>query len=474
MQAILYPLSLAVPSAPDIAAEVRSILFADAARLVVAIVSMAIGLGSILVQWLRRKTQDRVRLWFGLLALEYGYRALLMTQSARFFLARSNIEFQIALVTFTIGIPAILFGWGLVAKKHNWLTKSLLSVNALMAVTFLVLHSNSWVVGALFVTNNVLVIAFTLGMIIYLYVAPVGSVPELKTLRVVVLIWGLFVIYNNLRGWLPKGGGDFEFIGFAIFLCSLGYLVAHRSLRNEEALLAIRNELEIARRIQTSILPERMPELSGVRIAAQYIPMSQVAGDFYDFLVVDDRRLGVLIADVSGHGVPAALVASMVKVAIAAQAEHAHDPAKVMAGLNSVLSGKLQGQFVTAAYLFLDLQAGTGQYSAAGHPPLLHYRAADQSIDCIVENGLILGVMPLARYESRSVTLGSGDRFVLYTDGVLEADRRGEEFGEDRIKRILALQPSADQLCASLSKEVNAWSQGIANDDVTIVAVAIA
>ncbi len=288
-----------------------------------------------------------------------------MTQSAQFFLARRNIEFQVALVTFTIGIPAILFGWWLVAKKHNWLTKSLLTVNALMAVAFFLFHANAGIVRALFVMNNVLVIGFTLAMIIYLYVAPVGNVPELKTLRIVVLIWGLFVIYNNLRGWLPTGGGDFEFIGFAIFLCSLGYLVAQRSLHNEQALLAIRSELEIARRIQTSILPEGMPELSGAIIAAQYVPMSQ-AGDFYDFLLVDDRRLGVLIADVSGHGVPAALVASMVKVAIAAQAEHADDPAKVMAGLNSVLSGKLQGQFVTAAYLFLDLAAGIGRYSAAG------------------------------------------------------------------------------------------------------------
>lgn len=133
-----------------------------------------------------------------------------------------------------------------------------------------------------------------------------------------------------------------------------------------------------------------------------------MAGDFYDFLVVDDRRVGVLVADVSGHGVPAALVASMVKVAIAAQAEHADDPARVMAGLNSVLSGKLQGQFVTAAYLFLDLEAGAGRYSAAGHPPLLHYRAAQQSIDDVVENGLILGVMPLVSYETRTLTLGVG------------------------------------------------------------------
>jgi serine phosphatase RsbU (regulator of sigma subunit) len=273
---------------------------------------------------------------------------------------------------------------------------------------------------------------------------------------------------------LPERGADFEFVGFALFLCSLGWLVAKRSLRTEEALTAIRNELEIARRIQTSILPETMPDLKGLQIAAQYVPMSQVAGDFYDFLVVDDHRVGLLIADVSGHGVPAALVASMVKVAIAAQAEHANDPAKVMAGLNSVLSGKLQGQFVTAAYLFLDLEAGTARYSAAGHPPLLHYRATERSIHDVVENGLILGVMPLASYQSKELTLDSGDRFLLYTDGVIEASQRGEEFGEERVKQILLRPLSVEDMCRSLGTEISAWSQGIANDDVTIVAVRIA
>jgi sigma-B regulation protein RsbU (phosphoserine phosphatase) len=460
---------------PDPAAQLRTILLADAARLVVAIVAMAIGLGSLLVQWMRRKTQDRVRLWFGLLALVYGYRALLMTESAGLFLSVRSIRFQVALVTFTIGIPAILFGWGLVSKKQNPVTKSLLTINVLMALAFLALHASDAAVRALYLMNNVLVIGFTVAMIVYLYVAPAETIPDLKTLRAVMLVWGLFVIYNNLRGWLPfSANGDYEFVGFAIFLCSLGYLVAQRSLRNEEALSAIRKELEIARRIQTSILPEGMPELQGLHVAALYVPMSEVAGDFYEFLVVDEMRLGVLIADVSGHGVPAALVASMVKVAIAAQFEHADDPARVMAGLNSVLAGKLQGQFVTAAYLFLDLESGTGRYSAAGHPPLLHYCASDNSIHDIVENGLILGIMPFANYESKSLTVGQGDRFLLYTDGVLEADRRGEEFGPDRVKSILSQPLSADQLCASLSREVRAWSQDVAGDDITIVALAIA
>ena len=272
-----------MPISSDPSELVRNVLTADAARLVVAIVSMAIGLASILVQWMRRKTQDRVRLWFGLLALLYGYRALLMTNSARYFLTRGNINFQIAFITFTIGIPAILFGWGLVSKTQNKVTKSLLAVNVLMAATFLVFFWNGNVVRALFVANNVLVITFTLAMIVYLFVAPGDSVPELKTLRVVILIWGVFVIYNNIRRWLPARGTDFEFVGFAVFLCSLGWLVARRSLRTEEALVAIRNELEIARRIQTSILPEAMPELKDIQIAARYVPMSESRETFTTF-----------------------------------------------------------------------------------------------------------------------------------------------------------------------------------------------
>jgi sigma-B regulation protein RsbU (phosphoserine phosphatase) len=457
---------------PDPDSLLRSILLADAARLVVAIVAMTIGLGSVLVQWLRRRTQDLLSLWFGLLALIYGYRTLLMTESAGLFLSGRSIRFQIALVTFTIGIPAILFGWGLVARQHNWVTRSLLTVNALMALAFLALHSNDAAVRALYVMNNVLVITFTVAIIVYLYVAKAESIPERKALRTVMLVWGTFVVYNNLRGWLPfNANGDYEFVGFAIFLCCLGYLVAQRSLRNEEALSAIRKELEIARRIQTSILPEQMPDLAGLRIAASYVPMSEVAGDFYDFLVVDDHRIGVLIADVSGHGVPAALVASMVKVAIAAQAEHADDPARVMTGLNSVLTGKLQGQFVTAAYLYLDLEKGTGSYSAAGHPPLLHYSSVDQAIHDVVENGLILGFVPFAAYQAKALPIGKGDRLLLYTDGVLEAARRGEEFGEARVKDILAKPLTAEQLCASISHQVSEWSQGVAGDDITIVAV---
>ncbi len=121
--------------------------------------------------------------------------------------------------------------------------------------------------------------------------------------------------------------------------------------------------------------------------------MSAVAGDFYDFLRPDEHHLGIQNADGSGHGVPAALIASVVKGAISAQLPHADDPAKVLAGMNQTLCGKLQGQFVTAAYLFIDLEERRIRYGAAGHPPLLWFRKGDRTVEPVVKNGLVLGLI---------------------------------------------------------------------------------
>src|SRR5499427_3988275 len=117
-------------------------------------------------------------------------------------------------------------------------------------------------------------------------------------------------------------------------------------------LRSINSELELARQIQLSILPQETPHLQGLEIEARYLPMSSVAGDFYDFIVVDEKHVGILIADVSGHGLPSALIASMLQSAFAAQSAHASDPVRVLTGLNQALCGKFQWHFVTATYLF--------------------------------------------------------------------------------------------------------------------------
>src|SRR5258708_12564656 len=112
------------------------------------------------------------------------------------------------------------------------------------------------------------------------------------------------------------------------------------------------------------------PDSPNFRVAARYIPMTSVAGDFYDFIVSNDKQVGLLIADVSGHGVPAALIASMVKLAATSQRDNATDPSSLLSGMNAALCGNTQNQFVTAAYVHLDSDLPALRYSAAGHPPM--------------------------------------------------------------------------------------------------------
>jgi serine phosphatase RsbU (regulator of sigma subunit) len=253
-----------------------------------------------------------------------------------------------------------------------------------------------------------------------------------------------------------------------------------RAIRQQLAqqLLVIQKELETARQIQQSILPESAPRMAGLDIAARYVPMAAVAGDFYDFIVLDDKRIGILVADVSGHGMPAALIASMLKIALAAQARHAADPAGVLHGLNQALCGKFQHHYVTAAYAFVDLEKRSLTYAGAGHPPMLLWSGTSAGVRDISENGLFLGKFDFATYSSVEVPLVAGDWGLLYTDGISETTNAADvEFGTGRFREFLAngKSTSADQLADRLLEELWHWSEHRLgedlNDDITMVAI---
>jgi len=243
-------------------------------------------------------------------------------------------------------------------------------------------------------------------------------------------------------------------------------------------LLALNNELEMARQIQLSILPRSVPQLPSLDIAARFLPMTSVAGDFYDFIRMDDAHLGILIADVSGHGLPSALIASMLQVALAGQAAHASEPAKVLSGLNRALCGKFVYNFVTAAYLYLDLENERICYAGAGHPPVLQWRNATRKTAAVLENGLVLGMVDEAVYTTLELPLEPGDRYVLYTDGVLEAaNPLQEQFGADRFMRFIEnhMHLGADPFAEALLGELSRWTEQTAEagqqDDITLLVV---
>jgi serine phosphatase RsbU (regulator of sigma subunit) len=241
-------------------------------------------------------------------------------------------------------------------------------------------------------------------------------------------------------------------------------------------LLELNTELEMARKIQLSILPQTLPKLPRLDIAARYLPMTAVAGDFYDFITIDDKHLGILMADVSGHGLPSALIASMLQVALSGQVAHAAEPSEVLRGLNKALCGKFAENYVTAAYVYLDLEKNVMRYAGAGHPPILRYRSSTGKTAEILENGLVLGFVEEASYSVIELALQPGDRHVLYTDGVVEAaDPAQELYGAARFMGFMEKNHAlnAERFADALLAEIASWTGQTAEqgqqDDITLL-----
>ena len=291
---------------------------------------------------------------------------------------------------------------------------------------------------------------------------------DFAAIRPGLLIFALCLVRDNIVDVFAE---PFlvEPFGFAVLLASLGYVAARRTLDRDEELGSLQKELELAKRIQLSILPGAFPASTAFEVAARYVPMTSVAGDFYDYLLGDDVQAGLLIADVSGHGVPAALIASMVKMAASSQRALAAEPDRLLAGMNAALYGNTQQQLVTAAYVHLDARAGLLRYAAAGHPAMFLWRAGE--VMEILENGLVMGLLPEVPYPCLKFALHTGDRLVLYTDGLVEASSASDEmFGEERLQRMMqeTAGMTAAQAADAIVARVKEWAR-VQEDDLTVL-----
>ena len=444
----------------------------NAIRFSVAVLVAASGAVSLLLFVARIRRRDYGLLYYGLGATIYGVRLFLQ-------IAHEAGGSADLVLTLLLPVPLVLFMVETVAqewRKFVWWIVGVDLATAVFAMSAHFLHPNS----ALPWRINTFVVLVSIPIWVSMAFFPRRPPNrDLHILRSGLIAFLLFVLYTNLfwLGWLP-GSGYLEFIGFSVLLGCLGHVALSRTQHNEERLLTLHKELEIARNIQAQLLPQPFLTAGRLTIASRYVPATSVAGDFYDFLI-KDGSLGVLIADVSGHGIPAALSASMVKIAVRAQMERANEPAEVLRGMNAILCGNLQGQFVSAGYLFLNPAQATLMYAGAGHPPVLVWRSCAKQTESLEENGLPLGIFADCGYTAKSASLGSGDRCVLYTDGLLEAPcPSGEEFGPERLTSFLTEHASltAQAFCDKLVQRVSDWCGPLqqAHDDLTIVVVDVA
>ena len=234
-------------------------------------------------------------------------------------------------------------------------------------------------------------------------------------------------------------------------------------------------ELQRAREIQQSLLPKEIPQLPGIAVATAWQPALAVGGDYFDVLRLDGNRLAICIADVSGKGVAAALLMANVQASLRASVRDLDSPARVCGIVNGMLCESIAGnKFVTFFCGVLDANTRTFRYCNAGHPyPILVSAGAAHTLD---QGGAVLGVFPSWNYQDSSVNLKSGDRLLLFTDGITEAeDAQGEEFGVERVAAFgkAHAASSAAELTEQLLAQASDFCGAQFQDDATLVVVAV-
>jgi serine phosphatase RsbU (regulator of sigma subunit)/ketosteroid isomerase-like protein len=233
----------------------------------------------------------------------------------------------------------------------------------------------------------------------------------------------------------------------------------------------IEQELQVARRIQHASLPKEVPQLEGWQISPYYRPAREVGGDFYDFFELEDERLGIVVGDATGHGVPAALVMASARSMLRAVAQASYSPGDVLRRVNDPLATDIPpNMFVTCFYAILDPESGSLTYANAGHDlPYLHRNG---EVEELRARGMPLGLMPGMGYEEKQTILKAGEATLFYSDGLVEAHHPNREmFGFPRLRALIAEHGEESSLGEFLLEELytfvgEGWEQ---EDDITLL-----
>ena len=276
-----------------------------------------------------------------------------------------------------------------------------------------------------------------------------------------------------------SGNEEIDEIARAFNEITAKFRAAQGNLVEQERL---QKEMQVAQEIQQSLLPRHVPELEGYEIGALYRAAKEVGGDYYDFLQVDERTVGVVVADVSGKGVPGSLVMTMIRTALRMEARGNRSASDVMARMNTFVTEDMKkGMFVTMFYVVLDSVNRIVTYASAGHNPMILYRGESDATYFLKPKGIPVGIdAPDADLFRRTIsverlTLMRGDMLVIYTDGITEAMNPGrDQFGEPRllgaIKKYGHL--TAQEFTEALDREIHEFTSGaLQNDDITLVAI---
>ena len=284
---------------------------------------------------------------------------------------------------------------------------------------------------------------------------------------------------RNIRTAMNRGAFDFvtKPLDFEDLQITIDRTLQHmtewkEALESRDKLVALQNELDVASKMQQSILPTSFPETPEYEVYGNMNPARNVGGDFYDLIPMDNGRIGLCVADVSDKGVPAALFMMSSRTLLKGSAIGMGAPGNVLSEVNTLLTENNETMmFVTLVYVLYDPETGVLTYANGGHCNPLVVHPDGSSIELPQTGGVALGVMPGLDYREDSATLNPGDTLILYTDGVSEAmNAEAEEFGVERLQQLFANQPpnSARTAIETIMQAVSDFAGATPqSDDVT-------
>lgn len=313
--------------------------------------------------------------------------------------------------------------------------------------------------------------------------AMLEQIPEINpNVRAVVV--SAYGDMKNIRTAMNRGAFDFvtKPVDFKDLQITIERTLAHtrqwkEALSYRDKLVSIQNELEVASRIQRSILPSDFPITSHYQMYGNMEPAQDVGGDFYDIITLDRGRIGLVMADVSGKGIPAAMFMMTCRTLMKGVAIGLLKPGEVLEEVNDLLCEENETtQFVTVLYAVYDPEVGSFTYASGGHDAPLLVGQDGQTTLLPLTEGIALGVQPSFEYQERKVILEPGDRVVLYTDGITEAQtEEGELFGVEGLSKALSGISAAETVEESV-REIFAATRGYMGpaaqfDDITCLAI---
>ncbi len=300
---------------------------------------------------------------------------------------------------------------------------------------------------------------------------------EKKEFVPIILMTGLDDLNSKIKGlnigaddYLLKPLNEQELIARVFSLLRLKKANSELFQKNQ----LIKRELEAAKRIQQFIIPDNFDFVEYPRISGVYLPIEDIGGDFFDCYKLDANRTAFLIADVTGHGIPAALTMTMSKMLFSIYAEKFSSTSDLMKMINRQLRGTLLDmQYITSFYLIYDNETNSLSYSNAGHTRPLYYRSSKNHVAALDSFGWFIGISDDTEYEEKKINVSTGDRLFLYTDGITEAkNSTGEQFGEIRLARYIRDNNNlhGKKFCEGLIDAVKIFCRDVEfNDDIAFL-----